>query len=490
MTSLDKIDHIVVLMLENRSFDNMLGRLYPKFTQQQFNGLTGQETNPDPDGNPVRVWNNSPDTSKSTMTIPDPDPGELWTDMNIQIYGTPNVPSPSPPQPPPPPMLGFVENYLAQEAVAPGNYVAKAIMHYFEPAQVPVISQLATQFAVSDTWHASAPCQTWPNRFFVHTGTADGYQNNDPYHLLDLTTIYNRCELAGTVGWKIYFHDIAQASALTKLWLLSDHFHLFDTFITDAKTGNLPAYSFIEPRYFAFIDLPNDQHPPHNVTLGEKLIADTYNALRAGPHWTKTLLIIIYDEHGGCFDHAPPPPATPPSKTPSAPFNFDRYGVRVPAVLVSPYIKSGTILRPPDATPFDHTSVIATLRKRYPELGPPLTDRDAVAPTFDEVLSLSNPTNLGPPHIDPLPYSPTLAEVALAQVKPLNGMQRALVHLAANLPNTAGADFSAVVTNHITQLQQFGLRPLPAAATTDHVAASAAFVREKLGDFFRGLPQQ
>jgi phospholipase C len=487
MAGLNDIDHIVVLMLENRSFDNMLGRLYGNVPQSQFNGLTGNETNPDPTGTPVPVGNNSPDVSKPTMTTPDPDPGELWLDINTQIYGGPDVPSPAPP----PTMDGFVKNYLAQNAVAPGNYQAPAIMHYFMPDQVPVISQLAQQFAVSDTWFASAPCQTWPNRFFVHTGTAHGYENNSPIHLLSDTTIYNRCELAGTVSWKIYFHDIAQSKALTKLWLLAGNFHLFDpTFLNDAKTGNLPAYSFIEPRYFtnAFV-MQNDQHPPHNVTLGEQLIAATYNALRAGPKWTKTLLVIIYDEHGGCYDHAPPPQAKPPSQTPTTPFNFDRYGVRVPAVLVSPLIKPGTILRPPPgAPPFDHTSVIATLRMRFPELGAPLTDRDAAAPTFDSVLSLPTPSNLGPDKIDALPYSLAPAEAAAAHAMPINGMQKALVHLAANLPNTTNADFQTAVASHVDQLEKFGAKPLPVGANTGSASTAAAFVQEKVGDFFRGLP--
>ena len=134
---------------------------------------------------------------------------------------------------------------------------AKNVMHYFSPEQVPVLSKLARQFAVCDRWFASAPCQTWPNRFFVHTGTANGYQNNSPTHfpyLMD--TIYNRCELAGNVSWKIYFHDIAQSKSLTKLWLLADHFHFIDQLATDAAQGTLPNYSFIEPRYFADWSMP------------------------------------------------------------------------------------------------------------------------------------------------------------------------------------------------------------------------------------------
>jgi phospholipase C len=169
------------------------------------------------------------------------------------------------------------------------------------------------------------------------------------------------------------------------------------------------------------------------------------------------------------------------------PFNFNRFGVRVPAVLISPYIQPGTILRPPGNTPYDHTSIIATLRKRFPELGAPLTDRDAAAPDVGNALTLANPDNLGPAKIDALPYTPTPAQSALAQAQPANGMQRALTHLAANLPNTTGADFQAVVANHIEQLRKFGAKPLPGAANMDHVSSSAAFVRERMGDFFRGL---
>ena len=487
--SLNNIAHFVVLMLENRSFDSMLGMLYP--AGPDFDGLTGSESNPNPPGPPVQVWNVPPDTSGPTMRIPNPDPGEQWTDINFQIYGAASVPSPSPSQPPFPPMSGFVENYLAQAATTEEKYAAKSVMHYFVPAQVPVISTLATQFAVSDRWFAAAPCQTWPNRFFVHAATAGGRQNNAPYDFLDAPTIFNRFERAGNPNWKIYYGDIAQAHALSALLPLASHFHPYTAFLRDAQAGTLPTYSFIEPRYFSLLnDLPNDQHPPHNVTLGERLIASTYNALRAGPKWTKTLLIIVYDEHGGCYDHAPPPLATPPGPKTTAPFNFDRYGVRIPAVLVSPYVAPGTRLRPADDVPYDHTSVIATLRKRFPELGNPLTERDASAPTFDNALTLPEPTNLGPQKVQVgQPVHPTPAELAAAQAMPVNDMQRALVHLAARLPNTAGADFQAAAQGHLLRLRAEATQPLVPAMGTLDVGSAAAFVQKKRDDFFSGLHQ-
>jgi phospholipase C len=329
--SLEKIDHIVVLMLENRSFDSMLGKLYPK--SATFDGLDGTEQNPDSNGVPVQVWS-STGTDESTMRIPDPDPGELWTDINTQLFGMPNVGSPAPI----PTMDGFVKNYVNQPANAGQTFDPKNVMHYFTPKQVPVISRLAKQFAVCDRWFASAPCQTWPNRWFVHAATADGYENNRPIHLPDVETIYNRFEQARIGDWKIYFHDIAQAHTLLKLFLLSNHFHFYRQFQADCQSGQLPSYSFIEPQYYSDMAHPeNDQHPPSVVTLGEQLIADVYNRLRSSKLWIKTLLIITYDEHGGCYDHVPPPSATQPeTPRPDQVFKFDRYGVRVPAVIVSP----------------------------------------------------------------------------------------------------------------------------------------------------------
>ena len=477
MTSaLYNIDHIIVLMLENRSFDSMLGRLYPP--SPGFDGLTGKEVNKGEAGSDIAVWN-SPGTDNVTMTIPDPDPGELWSDINAQLFGD-KATSPWPAAS----MSGFALNYLAQGAAAGKQYDARKVMHYFKPDQVPVLSKLARQFAVCDRWFASAPCQTWPNRFFIHTGTALGYENNSPPHFpYTMETIFNRFELAGDIDWRIYFHDIAQSKTLSKLWLLAEKFRFFEEFKKDAALGELPAYSFIEPRYFADFAMPNDQHPPHNVTLGEQLIADVYNSLRNGKAWTKTLLIITYDEHGGCFDHVSPPSAVPPSTIATAPFNFDRYGVRVPAVLVSPYIQQSTVLRPPGDAPYDHTSVIATLRARFPQLGPPLTDRDSGAPNVGNALTLAGPTNMGPDWIEALPYAASPTAVANTHSSPLNGMQEGLVSLAANLPTAAVGVGKVAVPEHVAAVRLQNYEPPPEAL--ENVQKASAYVRQELGRFFR-----
>lgn len=480
-TLTDKIKHVVVLMLENRSFDSMLGQLKPK--SAEFNGLSGDETNPLQDKDPIPVWS-SGSTDKDSMSIPTPDPGELWTDINMQLFGLDGRPGNIPP-----PMNGFVNNYVRQTDPAGDSYLPKSIMHYYKPEQVPVISQLANHFAVCDQWFASAPCQTWPNRFFIHTGTASGYENNSPVHFPYLAnTIFNRLSEAGK-PWKIYFHDFPQSLTLTHLWSHLDSFKPFEEFNADAKSGNLPAYSFIEPRYFPDVEhLPNDQHPPHHVGLGEQLIASVYNAVRNSPCWKETLLILTYDEHGGCYDHVSPPAAVPPDTTPAQPFAFNRYGVRVPAVLISPYISAGTVLRTAadqDATPFDHTSVIATLRKCF-NLGPSLTHRDAVAPDLACVLNLDNPDNDGPTTITAIPYTPSEAEVLAALTAPLNGMQKALHEAAAHLPSLGPLQHAQTTFDQIeSHIENLVKGILPAVPNHQTPADALPFIKQQL-DKFRG----
>lgn len=258
--SVPNIEHVVVLMLENRSFDCMLGRLYPKTSN--FDGLNGTESNQwhQPDGTmqQIPVWN-SEAMEPHSACIPDPDPGELFADMNMQIFGLHATEETAPN------MSGFVDNYMRQ----PGRRERdpRAVMHYFTPAQVPVLSQLAQAFAVSDRWHASAPCQTWPNRYFVHCGTPGGYVNNRrsrfPHRWpRTMPTIFRRLHERG-YSWRIYFHDIPQAATLVDLWPhILTRFCFFEAeFARHAQSGRLASYSFIEPRYypnFWLKKIPND----------------------------------------------------------------------------------------------------------------------------------------------------------------------------------------------------------------------------------------
>ena len=230
--------------------------------------------------------------------------------------------------------------------------------------------------------------------------------------------------------------------------------------------------------------MPNDQHPPHDVVFGEQLIATVYNAVRASPLWESTLLIITYDEHGGCFDHAPPPLAVPPGdgRTQEG-FAFNRYGVRVPAIIVSPYIAPGTILRAAPGGvshaglpyPFDHTSIIATLRKCF-GLGEALTARDAAAPDLASVLQLDQPTNDALGLLTVPAYTPSARDLTAAIGRPLTDMQQSLHRLASILPD-ADADFD----QHIGQLQSGSLVPAPPAGI---VADAKRFVAQKIAALF------
>ena len=267
-----------------------------------------------------------------------------------------------------------------------------------------------------------------------------------------MPTIFNQIRSKGfDKGWRIYFHEFAQTFLLSALWDHLDHFHLYDRFKEDVDSGSLQPYTFIEPRYFPGTvsgKLPNDYHPPHDVTLGEQLVADVYNTLRANEEvWRKTFLIVIFDEHGGCYDHVPPGPATPPDNDPPKPgqygFTFDRYGVRVPALLLSPFIPEGSIHRaPPGGPPFDHTSVIKTVRERFAPLETrPLTQRDAVAPSLADVLSLDpDHLNMGPEKL-PIPrYDPPPGTHEKACNEVMSGFQEAVHHLAGLLPHHSKLD--------------------------------------------------
>jgi phospholipase C len=468
------IKHVVVLMLENRSFDCMLGMLYPK--SAGFDGLDGTEANtwhkPGNQLQVVPVWK-SPELTPTAACIPNPDPGELFTDIDTHIHGLPTDRSV---------MGGFVDNYMRQKPGDPRTDPAPdpaAPMHYFTPDQLPVMSTLARSFAVSDRWHASAPCQTWPNRFFVHTGTANGYVDNAPTHFpYEMPTVFHRLNGVGA-SWRVYFHDIPQSATLAELWLDAiTHFHDFSQFLADAKSGTLPAYSFIEPRYFTDTllgKMPNDQHPPHNVSHGEALIAAVYDAVRGGPGWDDTLLIVTYDEHGGCYDHVVPPAAVPPDNRQPDGFAFGSYGVRVPALIVSRWVRPGSVIRPQEETPFDHTSILATLRKLFGFA--PLTARDAAAP--DLLFALDGDGSADCPQFGPTAEAvPSDAELALSAARPPNDLQHALNVAAVQLP-TAGADPAM----HAARLAST-TDPTPTHPTVESAAAAIlAHVGAFLGRF-------
>ena len=442
MAGLDNIETIVLLMLENRSFDHMLGFLYdaanPPPRGQPFDGLTGAETNPDENGNPVQVFKITPQTPNAYY-MPGADPGEGYYATNIQLFGSQNAPS-APPTPAAS-NQGFVVNFaqtLAKHAnnrswtIKPGT-TASSIMGVFTPQMLPILSGLAQGYAVSDAWFASAPTETLPNRAFTGVATSQG-------HLDDTTKIFTSPSIFSALSrkgrtWAVYgytqqayarqdFPDITNAP--------DANFGLFADFQAAAAAGKLANYVFLEP---SWSEAGNSQHPVGNVALGEQLLHDVYYALRNSPQWAQTLLIVTYDEHGGNFDHVPPPwTATPPDASVGEfGFGFDRFGVRVPAVFVSPWIEAGTVIRASGTVPFDHTSVLKTLELKWGLA--PLTARDKAAPDLSGLFTLTAART-----DDPL--QGVAVPVAAPSTPPSgapNKLQRGLAELVARLPATDAA---------------------------------------------------
>jgi phospholipase C len=394
---LPAINHIVVLMLENRSFDHMLGFLYADSgnvspTGQAYEGLTGKESNPGANGGaPVTVFAIQPGTS-STYYMPGADPGEGYSATNAQLFGSSKAPVP-----PVATHQGFVSNFAAtltwdaqqKRSILPGT-VAADIMGMHTPQTLPVLSALAKGFAVCDHWFCSAPTETLPNRAFTQAATSQGHMD-DATKSYTAPTIYAALTQKG-VSWAIYGYNAEPLTRMSYTDLVNApdaNFGKFADFQTAAANGTLAAYTFLEPSWGSS---GNSQHPNYDVALGEQLIHDVYAALRSSPLWHQTLLIVTYDEHGGCYDHVPPPiNAVPPDATVGEyGFDFKRFGPRVPTLLISPLIPAGTVFRVPDGgMPLDHTSILRTIEARWNVAA--LTARDAAAPDVGNVLTLATP---------------------------------------------------------------------------------------------------
>ena len=447
----NKIKHVVCLMMENRSFDHMFG--FMQSPDYRIDGLTGNETNPDSQGEPVKVTDDAPISGGYTFGPLLADPGHHFPDVTMQIFG--NFQTAGDAGKNGPLMQGFVKAYELQTH---DRIKAHAIMRCLNPSRIPALATLAKQYAVCDRWFSSIPGPTLPNRAFMHAATSVGRVDMIPIWRDMSTTIYELLDKFN-VSAKIYYHDWTMAMTFKAFAnKQSKWFGLYDDFERACKKGTLPAYSFIEPRYYDDdkgadgVFEASDQHPDHNVTQGDQLIQDVYNAIRSNPAtWEGTLLVINYDEHGGTYDHVPPPATVSPDGkiakdpgehvAPIPPFDFTRLGVRVPAVIISPYIEAGVI----DHTVYDHTSALATTRKLF--LGDTwadhfLTERDRQANTFERLLTRDVPRTDMPEFPQPNTSfgfdDVTMAVIGNSLDKPLSVHQRDLVeqafHLEQDLP--------------------------------------------------------
>jgi phospholipase C len=390
-------------MLENRSFDQMLGFSGIKGMDAEsgkptvIDGLTGQETNPSPSGGTVGV------SHPAKFVLP-ADPGHEFTNVQQQLCGMNGKFSTSTPTPgnldPKVNGSGYVLDFAAKYPAEDfGN-----VMRCFEPEQLPVLTQLAQEFVVCDRWFSSMPGPTWPNRFFLHAATAGGLDHSPSIpkeitstagaaYKFDNGTVFDLLDSA-KLEWTIYRgDDFPQALHMNGMADKFGKFLPFDRFSADLQQADYSkSYVFIEPDWhpFTHFQCGNSQHPVDDVTRGEHLLKEVYEAIRNSPVWEKSLLIITYDEHGGFYDHVPPPTTVDPGDhidpdNNQFGFNFKQLGVRVPTVIVSPYVQRGVI----DHRLYEHSSVLATIENQFKLHN--LTQRDKQANPLNSLLTLTEP---------------------------------------------------------------------------------------------------
>jgi phospholipase C len=317
-TNLGKIKHVIVLMLENRSFDHMLGFL--KKLNSNIDGCLPDNT--ELCSNPI-----DPLDSSSPKVIVDDEavyvqisPTHSISGTTDQIYGSPDGTDPS--------MKGFIGSY---EKVTEGG---QNIMKCFSPEHLPILANLSMEYASFDSWHASVPGPTMVNRAFAASGTSNGMGTNDKKQIalgLPQKTMFKQLLDMG-LDYRIYFQEVPCTVMFKELRRPEalKKYRAFPKLFDDLKEGNLPEFSWLEPRYY---DTPfnsaTDQHPDHDVSAGENLIKEVYEALRESSLWNESALLITYDEHGGFFDHVSPPeniPSPDGKNSTDDPFDFTRLG--------------------------------------------------------------------------------------------------------------------------------------------------------------------
>jgi phospholipase C len=454
------IEHFVVLMLENRSFDHIFG------FRKGVDGLKGTEFNlldpskPQGGTNPaVKVSNAEPYSISYGQG-----PSHSFNAVTTQIFGAKTAAASSGAGK----NNGFVKSYresLDEDHVSnPTSDQIRVVMEAFAPGTLPAFEALADAFCLCDRWFCDVPGPTMPNRMFVHMGSSGGYVHNVWSHKFADKTIYDLLDQGGKT-WATYDFDQNEVRQFPALKEKTASFKQFeDDFAKDIKSGALPNYSFVIPRFFAKTGPVNSMHGPYDTRPADQLVADTYNALRSNTAvWNKTVLIVTMDEHGGFYDHVVPPnlPAKaldnfsspPPGDSASwvPKFKFDRLGLRVPTLIVSPWVSAGRV----DSTEYRHTSILATVLKMFSVPGQ-LTNRVKTATTFEALFSEPAPRSNTPKMIasaEHIPAPRTFASgVTLDQSEyGLDSMQHEIVDGVDALTHPEGTEALALAGHPDTQ---------------------------------------
>jgi phospholipase C len=410
------IDHVIVLMMENRSFDHIFG------FRSGVNGLKGNEynlldpTKPEGPNNPhFQVNNGAPYAVTAGVDV-----GHSLDQVNTQLFGSKKAPAGGAPA-----MSGFVAAYNAELKSKHTHLITNTNladpMQSFAASHLPALNALADAFCLCDNWHAEVPGPTHPNRMYLHAATSRGNARNVWSTRFDCPTLFDQVKDAGKT-WTVYENDsYDEVRNFIKTSQNGAGFKQYSDFAADVAGGNLANYVFILPRQVADKTVknpPNSMHAPEDVRFGEHFIADVYETIRGKKAiWESCVFVLLFDEHGGFYDHVQPGAAPPPdeytSPLPGDPswvpsFNFDRFGLRVPALIISPYVPKGVC-----SDMLQHTSVMQTVRELFGISGT-LTNRDKKAKSFAKLLSLRQPRTDTPntlPRTD-LPKLPPVSDPA------------------------------------------------------------------------------
>jgi phospholipase C len=340
----ESIDTVVHLMLENRSFDHYFGT-WSLDEGKNVDGLVAGMSNQTSTGEVITAY---PETARCILDLP-----HSWRRSHNQFAEGANS--------------GFVREAEEDNGIE----LAGETMGYLRRDQIPIIHQIADQHALCERWFSSIMGGTWPNRFYSLAGQSDGVKTNEPDYDYGFATIYDRMQTARRT-WKVYYSNVSFSQLFSRDYDRAN-FLPIERFFEDAAAGTLPNLAIVEPIYGL-----NDDHPPGHPLAGQILMASIYDALAKSPSWRRSTFIITYDEHGGFYDHVPPPKV----EDERAAEGFDQLGFRVPTVVAGPWIKSGHVSR----TTYDHTSFLAFLQTLYGLK--PLTARDASANDMTDLLDL------------------------------------------------------------------------------------------------------
>ena len=434
----DQINHVILLLLENQSFDRIFGcfrEIYPDLEGLNAPG-TPAYSNRDDKGT---IYEQKPTDTKQVTLDPKHEARFVLEQLQNNNGGF---------------VLDFVENYPDST-----QDERQEIMGYYRCDFLPALHTLAREFTICDHWFSSLPGPTWPNRFFALTGTChgqalmpEGWKDPQLATYFDQTqdTIFDRLNEAHK-PWRVYYYDFPSSLLLEHQRRPQNllHYRNIDAFYLDcASEPDFPQFVLIEPKYFGADQ--NDDHPPHNIFKGEKLVADVYNGIRSNPRlWESSLLVVVFDEHGGFFDHVSPPSAQSPDdlparidpNDPSRIFQFDRLGVRVPAILVSPWVE-----KRPEHTQFDHTSLLRYLIDKWGlgELGLRTSGATSISAAIGNRRRDDTPAFVRVPYSDLIPPNPALErEDSSAHHKSLHAFAYFLAKETGNLSATQQASMEA-----------------------------------------------